>query len=1193
MIKRLALGLILAICAHTAGMAQKIFYNLTADQVKVDSILPLFSASFPLGPHYADSIYSVELRYPEFRDMSHADIARLQAITTETWPEMPEVESRTVVDRKIGQMEVFFTPIVQRDGRYQKLVSFMLEVKAEAKTKKQGSSARKISGVSSDAIKDRYAAHSVLASGSWAKIRVSESGIYQLSESLIRKAGFNSLNKVRVFGYGGNSQPEKLTGEYLKQTDDLHEVPLCDVGGKRLFWAEGPVTWSNQTTLKRDRNSYSDYGYYFITQSEEEPLMVDSASFLSDHYPSVHDYHSLLEVDNFAFFEGGRNLFDKETISKGTSKTYTIANPTTSNNGSVRVVIAAGEESSAEVFLNGKSAGSQNITIASYAKGQNATFEIPTDSLKSSNEIRVAVTSGAVHLDYISIAYSEPKARPNLSAQSFNVPEYVHNITNQDLHGDSAYQMVIIIPTSQEWVSEAERLKDFHERHDSLRVRIVPADELYNEFSSGTPDANAYRRYMKMLYDKAKTENEMPLHLLLFSDCVWDNRMKTDYSANLRLNNFLLCHESEDSFSKTQSYVDECYFTYLDDNEGGNPTTSDKSDISVGRFPVRTLKEAKTVVDKTISYVENANAGAWQNTVMFMGDDGFDGEGNVHMEDIEKAAQLVESINPGLYTRRVMWDSFTRATSSTSLSYPAVTDIIKQQHQNGALLFDYGGHGGENAISHERVLTLTDFENFNNKNLSMWITASCDIMPFDGQRDNLGETAILNSKGGSVAFFGTTRTVMVTQNRPMNLEMLNALFTPVNGQYRTIGEAVRVTKNALITNVGKANGNTDMTVNKLQYALLGDPAIRLNIPASKAIIDSINGQAITSDTHIMLKANSIASIKGHIERNGQLASDFTGLGHITVRDAKEHIICQLNHSNSGAEEPFEFDDRTRVLYIGSDSIHNGIFQFTFAIPKDISYSNDTGYINIYAVNNKKDVSANGYTEKFFVGGTEKENNSEIGPSIYCYLNTPSFQNGDDVNTTPFFVANINDDDGLNTGGNAIGHDLLLIIDGKRSTTYTLNNYFNYDFGSYTSGTAAFSIPELSIGPHSLKFRAWDAYNNFSEVDLDFNVVRGLEPSDFTVNVTKNPASSTTTFIVSHDRQGCDLDITLEVLDTSGRLLWRHTESNASQSNTFTYDWDLTLGTGTSLQTGVYLYRARLTCDGVSKYSKAKKIIVIK
>ena len=41
-------------------------------------------------------------------------------------------------------------------------------------------------------------------------------------------------------------------------------------------------------------------------------------------------------------------------------------------------------------------------------------------------------------------------------------------------------------------------------------VRIIPADELYNEFSSGTPDANAYRRYLKMLYDRAETNDDAP-----------------------------------------------------------------------------------------------------------------------------------------------------------------------------------------------------------------------------------------------------------------------------------------------------------------------------------------------------------------------------------------------------------------------------------------------------------------------------------------------------------------------------------------------------------------------------------------------------------------------------------------------------------------------------------------------------------
>jgi hypothetical protein len=32
-------------------------------------------------------------------------------------------------------------------------------------------------------------------------------------------------------------------------------------------------------------------------------------------------------------------------------------------------------------------------------------------------------------------------------------------------------------------------------------------------------------------------------------------------------------------------------------------------------------------------------------------------------------------------------------------------------------------------------------------------------MPFDGLEANIGEYALLNDKGGAVAFYGTTRTV--------------------------------------------------------------------------------------------------------------------------------------------------------------------------------------------------------------------------------------------------------------------------------------------------------------------------------------------------------------------------------------------------------------------------------------------------
>ena len=84
-----------------------------------------------------------------------------------------------------------------------------------------------------------YAEHSVLASGRWAKIRVSETGVHQLTDAVIRKAGFNNLSKVKIYGYGGNLQPEALNASYLASTDDLKQVEQCIIDGKHLFEVGG------------------------------------------------------------------------------------------------------------------------------------------------------------------------------------------------------------------------------------------------------------------------------------------------------------------------------------------------------------------------------------------------------------------------------------------------------------------------------------------------------------------------------------------------------------------------------------------------------------------------------------------------------------------------------------------------------------------------------------------------------------------------------------------------------------------------------------------------------------------------------------------------------------------------------------------------------------------------------------------
>lgn len=1017
----------------------------------------------------------------------------------------------------------------------------------------------------------RYAEHSVLREGNWAKISVAESGFYELTDELVRKAGFSDASKVKIYGYGGALQPERLTGDYLTATDDLKELPTCTMNGKRVFYGVGPVNWYNKESLARTRNPYANYGYYFLTESEDEPLTTDSATLVGQHYPANHDYHQLYEVENYAWYHGGRNLFDKTLYTIGTPQTYKLK--ATGSTGRIGIALTADADYEATISVNDSVIAtiSKKITLDSYTKADEQLWQYDLQNLKAENTISITQTAGGnLRLDYIDLQHAKP------APITIGEPAYVYRITNQDHHADAATDMVIIIPTSQHLLAQAERLKAHHEQHDGLRVTIVPADELYNEFSSGTPDATAYRRYLKMLYDRATTSNDKPRYLLLFGDGAWDNRMLTSEWSGYNTDDYLLCYESENSFSQVNCYVSDDFFCLLDDEEviqttNGNSTTyAGKPDVAVGRLPARTPDEAKTLVDKIISYAQNEYAGPWQNEICMMGDDGND---NSHMKTADKVATMIESTYPNYNVDKIYWDAYQRTSSSTGYSYPDVTRLIKQQLQNGALMMNYCGHGAAYAMSHELVMKLTDFESQQSNYLPLWMTASCDIMPFDGQEENIGETVMLNSKGGGIAFFGTTRTVYATYNEVMNLAFTKHVLTPG----MAIGDAVRLAKCELVEK------SSDLTCNKLQYTLLGDPALQLNTPRQKMVVDSINGMPATQS--IKLAAGSIVKITGHVELNNETDTDFNGIVTLSVRDAEETITCRLNdRSSTGADKAFVYQDRTNYLYRGSENVTEGVFHFTFAIPKDISYTDGSGLMTLYAINADKTRSAHGENESFELIGSSTALTDSIGPSVYCYLNSKNFKNGGKVNTTPYFIAELYDDSGINASGSSIGHDLELIIDSDMNQTYNLNNYFEYDFGDYRSGSIGFSIPQLSIGTHKLLFRAWDILNNSTTTELLFEVSEDAGTGEFNVTCTQNPASTNTQFVITHDRPGSELKVTLDVFDLGGRQLWRQTDTVMATNDTVTIDWNLNVAGGSRLHTGLYLCRLTLN-DGDSKTIK--------
>jgi hypothetical protein len=365
--------------------------------------------------------------------------------------------------------------------------------------------------------------------------------------------------------------------------------------------------------------------------------------------------------------------------------------------------------------------------------------------------------------------------------------------------------------------------------------------------------------------------------------------------------------------------------------------------------------------------MNNEHPGAWQNTICFMGDDG---NQNMHMADAESIVNIVNNNFSSYNIKKVYWDAYTRVSTSTGNGYPDVVRMLKQQMNDGALIMNYTGHGSAYCISHEKVLWRSDFEKNVTNHLPLWVTASCDIMPFDGMDENIGETAMHNKNGGAIAFFGTTRTVYTNQNRVINRAFMKyVLGTDENGKRISIGEAVRLAKNEMVDLA------SDLTENKLQYSLLGDPAMVLAAPTITAKIDSINGQHVSAGTRHLMAGQEV-TVSGHIPGY----ESFNGVMTASVRDVEEQIVCKMNNL-SETDTSLIFKDRPSTIYTGSDSVRNGRFSFTFAVPKDIRYSDSEGLILVYAVSNDKTMEAHGEQSGFVMGSTKEDANDGIGKGL--------------------------------------------------------------------------------------------------------------------------------------------------------------------------------------------------------------------
>ena len=755
--------------------------------------------------------------------------------------------------------------------------------------------------------------------------------------------------------------------------------------------------------------------------------------------------------------------------------------------------------------------------------------------------------------------------------QTFPSPEVVGEVASSNLHGLEQRDMIIISAPSL--VQQAERLAVAHREKDGLTVEVVTPEAIYNEFSSGTPDATAYRRLMKMFYDRSSSLGNPPKYLLLFGDGIYDNRGISGEVQGVSRSNMLLTFQSQESLN-VYSYATDDYFAFLEDNSGSN-FSRDKMCVGVGRFPIRTVTEATQMVDKTISYMENKDSGSWKNNVTFVADDGNNEDSFTtnHMKQADQLAEAIEEMQPGFLVNKVYFDAYKRSSLGT---YPDVHNEIEKLLKSGQLLINYTGHGSTTHWADESVWTQTDINNSSYKHLPVWVTATCDFTRFDDVKTSAGESVFLNPTSGGIALFTTTRVVFSGNNANLNKALIDNLFQEGANSRYTLGEAMMYTKRQLNDS------------NKLNFILIGDPALKFAYPEYKARVTAVNGEAV-SDEPFEFKALFRITVEGEIlNPSGSFAADFTGVLSSTIFDSQSSITTLGNSS-----EKFTYLDYPNTIYIGRDSVRNGKFSFTFMVPKDISYSNKKGKLNLYASSETKE--AQGSFFDFIVGGTSDTAETDtIGPEIrQIYLNDSSFVSGDKVNTTPYFVAKLWDKSGVNITGSSVGHDMMLTIDSMPSMSYNLNSYYALLPDSENEGLVQFSIPELEPGMHTAEFKVWDILNNSTTYTFTFEVAEGLKPNLIELYATPNPARDQVEFFLHHNRPESNLKVTVMVYDMTGKFLWSTEKSGSSELfKAYIVTWNLTDNGGRRLRPGVYLYRAAISTNNSKEATKANKLIIL-
>lgn len=1101
-----------------------------------------------------------------------------------------------------------------------------------------------------------YASSSKLNTGKWIKIKVTETGMQQISHEQLQQWGFDNPDDISVFGYGGNM----LTSEFLSSyADDLPAQPVYRTDDKIIFYGESDARIFNYETVVStyiQRNTCATGGYYLITDAYPGASDILEKKGTPSTSANTHTYHcntQFVEKEVFSPAKAGVRYYGtdfkdeaNQTIDFNAPYPYEPGSSTYRGRLNFRWIGRLAERQKLNYTANDYETSTyQNTALAipgtnEYYKSADGYVSVVTHTDGSTSYSTTfsepTVTYDYAALDYVSFAYyrrnnlygisqlpmvfnsisSGDNAKfeySNADMQFWNVcnptapfaynttynsstrattiafessysykvnghayiiafdpaqdlysVEYAGNVANQNLHGTSTPQMLII--TSDAFMSYAEELAQAHRDIQGMDVLVVNQESIYNEFSSGTPSVMGYRRLIKMFYDR---DPERFKYVLLYGSGTFDNRHLAYGNSD-----YLLTYQCENaahiSYS-TKAYAADSYFGMLSDSFTVSKIATAEMHVSVGRLPVITTANAVDVNKKLIAYLKNPPLDNSRNRATLIADAGDTSDPNAHQIQVEEIASTINALSPKTTITKAYCDLYPWESNISK----DTKSILTRALNSGQAFVGFAGHGNSIGISGTQVYYKSDVI-ANQYDIKPFVYLStCNAMSFDQNGNGFGEEFILVPDGGAIGIVASCRTVYQSHNQNLYLAFTNEFFSATPGE--THGDIYRDTRNNLI-----ATSSSDACLNALNYNFMGDPAMPMYIPSYAVSTTAISGTQIDDDTTTAtvypLADNNIS---GYItDSDGNILSDFNGTIYISVYEAPT-TVQTLGQVSGNSPMDVVLDENCINQVIAK--VTNGQFSASLDIPESTQPGN-TSRIVYYAVSDDLTDQASSCFNNLIIAEYDETKaiiDTEAPVIAQMYLDSPEFTDGAVVNASTTLHVEIEADaSGLCITDNKLETSTRLILDNNQSfsSAYgTLN--FNPD-GSYSF---VFPLEGLSDGHHSVTIVLCDNAGNRTERTIYFTVIN--RDAQVALIIDESPARTEATFTLDHNFKS----------EPTGRLIVEDAAGNTifSKADTrFPYTWDLNDVDGNPVADGNY--DCYVIVNGEKQYgssTKAKLIIV--